>query len=86
MSLENFIKKDSKVQNEKPQTIEKHSEESYSTKSKIGKTALILSKVFEQVIKIKGGTIEDIDLGIEQNDKRNMFFKKKNRITRFLFY
>ena len=44
----NYKKKDSKVQSENSQTIEKYNKESYATQSKIGQNALIQSKVSEQ--------------------------------------
>ena len=52
-----FLKKDSKVQNEIPKTNEKYKNESFSTESKI----FIQTKVHEQAIKILGYTIEDMD-------------------------
>ena len=41
-------KKDSQVQNEITQSFEKHSNQSYSTQSRVGQNALIQNKVFEQ--------------------------------------
>ena len=39
-----IIKKDTKVQDEISQTIEKYNDESFSTRSQIGQNALIQSK------------------------------------------
>ena len=44
--------------------IKKHQQQ-----SKIKLNALFQSKVFEQAKNILGATIEDMDIGIEQNDK-----------------
>ena len=63
-----IMKKDSKVQNEIPQIIEKYNKESYETQSEEGQNALIQSKVFEQAINIMGDTIEDMDIEMEQKD------------------
>ena len=68
-----IMKKDSKVQNEIPQFIEKYNKESYATQSKEGRNALIQSKVFEQAINIMGDTIEDMDIEIEQKDNEIEF-------------
>ena len=70
-------KKDSKVQNEITQSIEKYNKESYSTQSKIAHNALTQSKGFEQAINIKGGTIEDMDMEIEQKDNKTDFLENK---------
>ena len=63
-----ILTEDSKVQNEKTQTIEKYNKESCSTQSKIGQNSLIQSKVFEQAINFIGYTTEDMDLKIGQKD------------------
>ena len=59
------IRKDSKVQKDKTQTIEKHNTEFYSTQSKSAQTALI-RKVFEKMRYKLGDTIEEMDNQIEQ--------------------
>ena len=46
------IKKDTKIQNDISQTIEKYNKESFSTRSQIGQNALIQSKIFKQAIEI----------------------------------
>ena len=71
------IKKDSKVQNEIPQTIGKYNKESSSTQSKIEQNALPQNKVFEQAINIMGDTIEDMDFEIEQKDNKIDFLQNK---------
>ena len=75
-SLE-MIKKDSRVQNEISQTIEKYNKESYSTQSKLVQNALIRSKVFEQAINIMRDTIEDMDIEIEHKDNKIEFLENK---------
>ena len=72
-----IIKKDPKIQNELSQTIEKYKKESFLTESKLGQNALIQSKVFEKAINIMGDTIDDMDVEIEQNDKKLEFLKNK---------
>ena len=62
-----IIKKDSKIQNDLSQTIEKYNKESYLAQSGTGQNALIQNKVFEQAINITGDTTEDLDIEIEQN-------------------
>ena len=72
-----IIKKDSKVQNEISQTIDKYNKESFSTRSQIGQNALIQSKVFKQAINIMGETISDMDIEIEQKDNKIQFLEDK---------
>ena len=72
-----IIKKDSKIQNEISQTIDKYNKESFSTRSQIGQNALIQSKVFKQAINIMGETISDMDIEIEQKDKKIQFLEDK---------
>ena len=72
-----IIKKDSKVQNEISQTIDKYNKESFSTRSQIGQNALIQSKVFKQAINIMGETISDMDIEIEQKDNKIHFLEDK---------
>ena len=72
-----IIKKDSKVQNEISQTIDKYNKESFSTRSQIGQNALIQGKVFKQAINIMGETISDMDVEIEQKDNKIQFVEDK---------
>ena len=64
------LEKDSKVQSKVSQVIEKYNKKSYSTQSKIGQDALIQSKVFDYAIDIMGVTFENMDIEIEQKDKK----------------
>ena len=70
-------REDSKIQNEKTETIEKYNKEPYATKSKIRQTALIQSKVFEQAINILGDNIERMDIEKENKGKKKEFLEKK---------
>ena len=48
---------------------------------------LIQSKVFEQAVNIMGDTIEDMDVEIEQTDKKRIFRKKgipDSKVTEFM--
>ena len=63
-----IIKEDLMVQNEISHTIESYNKEAYSTQSKTGQNGLVQSKVFEQVVNKMGGTVEDMDIEIEQKD------------------
>ena len=74
-----IMRKDSKIQNELSQTVEKYNKESYSTQSKIGQNALFQSQVFEQAIEIMGDSFEDMDIEIEEKDEK-IEFLGKNRL------
>ena len=60
------MKKDSKVQNEISQTIEKYNKKSYATQSKLGQHDSTQSKVFEQPVNKMGDTFEDVDKKIQK--------------------
>ena len=64
------VQKNSKVQTEITQSIDKYNNEAYSTESKIGQKALIQRKVFEQAINTMGDTNEDMDYEVEQKDNK----------------
>ena len=72
-----IIKKDLNMQNDISQTNDKHNKESLSTRSQIGQSALIPSKVFKQAMNIMGGTILDMDIEIEQKANRKQFLEDK---------
>ena len=74
------MKKDSKVQNELSQTIEKYNEESTSTQSKNRQNALIPSKVFEQEIDMMAVICEDMDIEVEQKDNTIQPSEKQKRL------
>ena len=64
------IKNDPNTQNEILQIVENYNKGSYTTRSEIGKNALIQSNVYAKAINIMGETIEDMDVEIEQKDKK----------------
>ena len=68
---------DPNIQNKLSQTIDKYNKESFSTRSQIGQSALIQSKIFKQAINIMGETISDMDIEIEQKDNKIQFLKDK---------
>ena len=76
-----IIKKDTKIQDEISQTIEKYNNESFSTRSQIGQNALIQSKISKQAIEIMGDTIDDMDIEIEQKDNKISFLENKIGVT-----
>ena len=77
--MDEFIEvlKDSRVQSEISQTIEKYNKKSYATQSKIGQNASIQRKVFEQAINIMSDTIGNMDTEIEQKDNKIDFSENK---------
>ena len=76
-----IIKKDTIVQKDISQTIEKYNKESFSTRSQIGQNALIQSKIFKQAIEIMGDTISDMDIELEQKDNKISFLENKIGVT-----
>ena len=76
-----IIEKDTKIQDEILQTVEKYNNESFSTRSQKGQNALIQSKVFKQAIEIMGDTIDDMDIEIEQKDNKISFLENKIGVT-----
>ena len=72
-----LIKKDSKVQKETSQTIEKQNKESYSTQSKSGQNAFVQTKAFEQPTKLMEDTVADKDMEIEQNYCKREYLENK---------
>ena len=67
------MKKYVNIQNEISHTIEKYNKASFSTRSEIDQNALIQNKVFKQAIKIMRETISDIDVELEEKDKKIHF-------------
>ena len=64
------MKKDYKVQNGRTQTIEKYNKESFSTQTRIRQKTMMQNKIFERAINIMGVTFEDMDIEMEQKDKK----------------
>ena len=74
--LEN-MRKDTNIQNDISQTIEKYNEKSASTRSRISQNALIQSKDFRQAINFMGETISDMDIEKEQLGNQKQFLEDK---------
>ena len=76
-----IIQKDTKIQNEISNIIDKYNNQSFATRSKLGENALIQSSVFKEAINIMGDTINDMDMEIEQKDKKISFLENKIGVT-----
>ena len=76
-----IIKRDTKIQDEISQTVEKYNIESFSTRSQLGQNALIQNKIFKQAIEIMGDTIDDMDIETEQKDNKISFLENKIGVT-----
>ena len=76
-----IIQKDSKVQNEITQIVDKYNKQSLQTKSKLGQNALIQCTVFKEAINIMGETINDMDVEIEYKENKISFLENKIGIT-----
>ncbi len=72
-----IIQKDTKIQNEISNIIDKYNNQSYATKSKLGENALIQSGLYKEAINIMGDTINDMDIEIEHKDNKISFLEKK---------
>ena len=76
-----IIQKDTKIQNDISNIIDKYNNQSYSTKSKLGENASIQSSIYKEAINIMGDTINDMDIEIEQKDTKISFLENKIGIT-----
>ena len=76
-----IIQKDSKIQNDISNIIDKYNNQSYATRSKLGENALIQSSVYKEAINIMGDTINDMDIEIEQKDNKISFLENKIGVT-----
>ena len=76
-----IIQKDSKIQNEISNIIDKYNNQSYATKSELGRNAIVRSSVYKEAINIMGDTINDMDLEIEQKTNKISFLENKIGIT-----
>ena len=76
-----IIQKDTKIQNEISNIIDKYNNQSFATRSKLGENALIQSSVYKEAINIMGDTINDMDKEIEQKDNKISFLEKKIGVT-----
>ena len=73
--------KDSEIQNDISNIIDKYNNQSNATRSRLGENALIQSSIYNEAINIMGDTINDMDVEIEQKDNKISFLKNKIRVT-----
>ena len=73
--------KDTKIQNDISNFVDKNNNQSYATKSILGKNALIQSSIYKEAINIMGDTINDMDIEIEQKDNKISFLENKIGVT-----
>ena len=76
-----IIQKDTKIQNDISNTVDKYNNQLYATKSILGKNALIQSSIYKEAINIMGDTINDMDVEIEQKDNKILFLEDKIGFT-----
>ena len=76
-----IIQKDTKIQNDISNIVDKYNNQSYATKSILGKNALIQSSIYKEAINILGDTINDMDVEIEQKDNKISFLENKIGVT-----
>ena len=76
-----IIQKDTKIQNDISNIVDKYNNQSYATKSILGKNALIQSSIYKEAINIMGDTINDMDVEIEQKDNKILFLENKIGVT-----
>ena len=76
-----IIQKDTKIQNDILNIVDKYNNQSYATKSILGKNALIQSSIYKEAINIMGDTINDMDVEIEQKDNKLSFLENKIGVT-----
>ena len=72
-----IIVKDSKVQNDISNIIDKYNNQSYATGSKLGQNAIIQSSIYKEAINIMGDTINNMDIEIAQKDNKINFLEDK---------
>ena len=76
-----IIQRDTKIQNDISNIIDKYNNQSYATKSKLGENALIQSNIYKEAINIMGDAINDMDMEMEQKDNKISFLENKIGIT-----
>ena len=76
-----IIQKDTKIQNDISNIIDKYNKQSYATRSKLGENALIQSNIYKEAINIMGDTINEMDVEIEQKDNKISFLENKIGVT-----
>ena len=68
-----IIQKDTKIQNEISNIIDKYNNQSFATRSTLGENAIIQSSIYKEAINIMGDTKNDMDVEIEQKSIKYRF-------------
>ena len=76
-----IIQKDTKIQKDISNIVNKYNNQSYATKSILGKNALIQSSIYKKAINFMGDTIDDMDKEIEQKHNKISFLGNKIGVT-----
>ena len=76
-----IIQKGTKIQNDISNIVNKYNNQSYATKSILGKNALVQSSIYKEAINIMGDTIDDMDIEIEEKDNKISFLENKIGVT-----
>ena len=76
-----IIQKDTKIQKDITNIVDKYNNQSYSTKAILGQNAIIQSSIYKEAINIMGDTINDMDIEIEQKDNKISFLENKIGVT-----
>ena len=72
-----IIQKDSKIQNDISNIVDKYNNQSLATRSKLGQNAIIQSSIYKKAINIMGDTINDMDIELEEKDNKISFLENK---------
>ena len=72
-----IIQKDTKIQNDISNIVDKYNNQSYATRSKPGENAIIQSSIYKEAINIMGDIINDMDIENEEKDIKISFLEKK---------
>ena len=76
-----IIQKDSKIQNDISNIVDKYNNQSYATKSILGEIALIQNSIYKEAINIMADTINDMDVEKVQKDNKISFLENKIGVT-----
>ena len=76
-----IIQKDSKIQNDISNIIDKYNNQSYATRSILGENASIQSSIYKEAINNMGDTINNMDVEIEEKDNKISFLENKIGVT-----
>ena len=76
-----IIQKDSKIQDDISNIVDKYNNQSLATRSQLGQNALIQSSIYKEAKNIMGDTINDMDIEIEQKENKISFLENKIGVT-----